>query len=107
MSDHIRVGEVKLGADLRSATVEVYSMNPVLADQLEDLRSKQAAELARHAAIRAGLPATVGCGGFAVLPHGVTVDGEIAGTVERDGSLLPFDHPKNTVHHYRATIKIR
>ncbi len=107
MFDHIHVGEVKVAADYRSASVEVYSTNPVLSDQLEDLRSKQAAELARHAAIAKGLPATVGCGGFVNTPHGVTVDGALAGFAEQNGQRLPFNHPKNEVHHYCATILIR
>ena len=107
MSDHVHVGEVRLASDRRSATVEVFSTNPILADQREDLNSKKAADLACQAAIQAGMPPLVGCSGFAVPPHGVTVDNELAGSVQRDGVLLPFNHEKNKVHHYRATLLIR
>jgi len=107
MADNLRVGEVKMSPDRTAVYVELIASNSVLADQLEDLYSKQASELARHAALSQGFHERAADAGFAIPPYGLTVDGLPVGEASVNGERLPLTHPKNQLHHYRGVIQIR
>jgi hypothetical protein len=99
--------QVTLGKDGSRAVVTVISEKATFPEQIEELQSASARELALKAAATAGIKGNPGISGWAESPNPRNSKGQALEEIKgEDGKPLPFNHPDMQPAYYQAAFEI-
>lgn len=99
--------EVKLSNDGTRAVVVVRSEKNSFPDQIDELQSAAARELALKSAVKAGIKGSPGISGWAESPNPRNSAGKALEELKDEtGSPLPPAHPEMQPAYYQAAFEI-
>ena len=103
----LKLVQAKLSGDGKSCKVTLTSDSERYSDQIEQLMSTEAKNMAIKEAAEAGITGTPGISNVHHAPYPVNVNGDIVMQVKGpDGEELPDTHYLKQIKEYRANFEV-